>query len=102
MYKLSMDNNSVIRLSDNACIPFAPGNRDYNEYQEWLAEGNTPEPAETEQEKATRIQMETNAEARAYLASTDWYVTRLQEIGTPIPADVLQKRQEARDSVVKI
>lgn len=102
MYKLTRDNNSIIRLTDGAHIPMAPGNRDYNEYQEWLAAGNTPEPAETEQEKATRIQMETNAEARAYLASTDWYVTRFQEIGTPIPSDVLQKRQEARDSVVEI
>lgn len=102
MYKLTRDNSSIVRLSDNAYIPIAQGNRDYNEYQEWLVAGNTPEPAETEQEKSTRIQMETNAEARAYLAATDWYVTRLQEIGTPIPADVLQKRQEARDSVVEI
>tara|TARA_B100002019_G_scaffold293297_1_gene319932 strand:+ start:11240 stop:11542 length:303 start_codon:yes stop_codon:yes gene_type:complete len=27
-------------------IPFDPGNRDYQEYLEWVAEGNTPEPAE--------------------------------------------------------
>ena len=102
MYKLSMDNNSVIRLSDNACIPFAPGNRDYSEYQEWLAEGNTPEPAETEQEKAIRIQRETNATAKAYLAETDWYVVRMQETGTAIPQDVLDKRAAARASVVEV
>jgi hypothetical protein len=36
---------SIIRLSDNAFIPAAPGNRDYREYLEWLEAGNTPEPA---------------------------------------------------------
>lgn len=101
MYKLTY-NNAVIRLSDNACIPFVPGNRDYTEYQEWLSQGNTPEPAETEQEKVTRIQQETNAEARVYLAQTDWYVVRLQETGAPIPQDILDKRAVARASVVEL
>ena len=50
MYKLInnlfSENNMVQRLSDNAFIPFDPANTDYQEYLEWLAEGNTPEPAE--------------------------------------------------------
>lgn len=42
-----------------------------------------------------------NAEARAYLASTDWYVVRFSETGEPIPEDVKQKRAEARAAVVE-
>jgi len=37
--------DTILRLSDNAYIPQAPGNRDYAEYLEWLEAGNEPLPA---------------------------------------------------------
>lgn len=50
---------------------------------------------------AEELQAQKNAEASAYLASTDWLVVRKAETGTEIPADVIAARQAARDSVVK-
>lgn len=35
----------VLRTADQAFIPFDPANRDYAEYQAWLAADNTPDPA---------------------------------------------------------
>ena len=52
MYKQSKNIDGTIakvvqRLSDNAFIPFDPDNTDYQTYLKWVAEGNTPLPAES-------------------------------------------------------
>jgi hypothetical protein len=36
----------VKKVSDETFIPFESANKDYQEYLKWLAEGNTPEPAD--------------------------------------------------------
>ena len=52
MYKQFIDFNnqvsttSILRVADNACIPFDDANTDYQAYLLWLAEGNTPLPAD--------------------------------------------------------
>ncbi|MFY8211369.1 MAG: hypothetical protein ACOVLB_01705 [Candidatus Nanopelagicus sp.] len=53
MYKKLINNinnqeilDQIQRISDGAFIPFVEGNRDYQEYLKWLAEGNTPLPAD--------------------------------------------------------
>ena len=37
---------SVLRILDNATIPFDPANTDYQAYLKWVSEGNTPLPAD--------------------------------------------------------
>jgi len=41
--------NAILRVTDNAFIPFDPDNTDYQAYLKWVAEGNTPLPAEENQ-----------------------------------------------------
>ena len=48
-YKLVNDANgqlNCIARSDVWFIPINPSNTDYREYLKWVAEGNTPEPAD--------------------------------------------------------
>lgn len=35
----------ILRIDTEQGIPIAEGNTDYQEYLEWVAEGNTAEPA---------------------------------------------------------
>jgi hypothetical protein len=53
MYKLQKSQrtnevNFVEKTEGNIklCIPFDPANTDYQAYLKWVAEGNTPTPAE--------------------------------------------------------
>ena len=47
-----------------------------------------------------QLQSQKNADARAYLLSTDWYVVRFAETGVAIPDEVIAARKAARESVL--
>jgi hypothetical protein len=57
MYKLTKlifgqtEPSCIKRLADNAFIPFDPANTDYQAFLAWKAEGNTPTPADEQQEQ---------------------------------------------------
>ena len=43
---ITTEADTIIRITDNAAIPIDEANTDYQEYLEWVAEGNTPEEAD--------------------------------------------------------
>ena len=51
MYRLMNDDEGnlvgVVNTNTWLSIPIDTANRDYQEYLEWVAEGNTPEPADS-------------------------------------------------------
>jgi len=49
MYKLQKHNGVLVAVTiigKTISIPLDPTNSDYQAYLQWLAEGNTPEPAD--------------------------------------------------------
>ena len=85
------------KVNDNSFFPI----ENCELIKQWIAEGNTPEPEFTEEElQITSINKQIQ-EYKTYLASTAWYVERLNDpsSGKPIPEDVLTKRAEAREVI---
>ncbi|ACO74617.1 hypothetical protein LHK_01631 [Laribacter hongkongensis HLHK9] len=54
MYQQIKGGNGVIRLHDGAVIPATDGNRDWQAYQDWVAAGNAPLPADVSTNDALR------------------------------------------------
>lgn len=49
---------------------------------------------EIKQQEISKYQM--------YLSETDWYVYRAMDTGEPVPVEIKQKRQEARDEISRL
>ena len=90
-------NQSVIRLSDGAVIPFDSGNKDYVAYLAWVADGNTPTTADAVQSPPitlTRRQFFTALHVAGYLTVEE---AAASTIPTPVQAffDTLPAMQKA-------
>ena len=81
-------------------VPNDPANRHCADVLAWIAEGNVPAPEFTDAEIAANAQGEINETSRAYLASTDWYITRHAETGEAIPDDITTNRASARADIL--
>jgi hypothetical protein len=91
MYQIISDTH-IMRLSDGATFQHTPGNRDYEKYLKWEAEGNTPEPAPEPTLEARRAAVWERIKARrealkssGVLVGAHWFHSdadsRIQQIG---------------------
>jgi len=78
MYKI-LDSNNIKRLSDNASIPNDERNTDYTNYLLWVAEGNTPEPADVYVPTVEQLKADKQSEIDTIEASQ--YMTRGEREG---------------------
>jgi len=66
-----------------------------------LASGITKEAVPfTDEEIAANTQIELNETSRAYLDSTDWYITRHAETAVAVPEEITTARASARAAIV--
>ena len=100
MYRLTKENKSVIRLLDNASIPFDTENTDYQAYQNWLNAGNTPTPADPptlDEENAPVIAKLTEIDQKSIRALREYVAAK-----TDAPQVLKDREAEAQAERAKI
>ena len=88
-------------VNGNMSVPNDPNNSECIDVLAWIEEGNTPAPQFTDEDIAANTQEVTNATSRAYLASTDWYITRKAETGDAVPSEITTLRSAARAAITE-
>ena len=93
-------NESGWLVNGTISVPNDPANRHCAGVLAGIAEGNTPAPEYTDAEIVANTQAELNATSQAYLASTDWYITRHAETAVAVPEEITTARASARAAIV--
>ena len=77
MYKI-VDDRTVRRISDRACIPLVEGNSDYQDFLDWIIEGNTAEGADIDDSddlSPVPSFLQTTADAKQFAQQLSAYTT---------------------------
>jgi hypothetical protein len=87
-YQLLNDTTTVLRVEDQAYIPNDPANRDWQTYDQWLADGGVPDPAPLPPEPPPPAPLELDAPPEGPMdAATKGYVdTELAAVTARISA----------------
>jgi len=81
MYRRT-DTDAVIRIEDGAVVPDDPLNRDRQEYEAWLADGNTPAPNDSDKRpvvSATPAQFRTELALMKKLDAVEALIAQLDQ-----------------------
>jgi hypothetical protein len=93
VYQLTQS-SGVIRLSDNAFIPDDPNNTGWQDYQAWLAAGNTPNPVPS---SVLAAEVRTQRDALLIASDNHALADRWASMTTQQQQAWAQYRQELRD-----
>lgn len=77
MAKYKLQQSGVKDTETNAVIPCDPANRHWQEYQDWLAEGNTPDPEYTQEELDAQAVLQEITELQQNLKTTLHWLFRM-------------------------
>lgn len=87
----NLSDDAVIRISDGVLVRLHPESPYFQEYQEWLDQGNTLEPADELYDTSFGIR----AKRDALLAQSDW--TQLSDVSLSNSDEWSIYRQKLRD-----
>ena len=76
MYKKVKDSDEILRTSDGVFIPKSKGNNDYLDFLAWKAAGNTPDEAQTKEEKEQERIDRKNEQVKRELERADIKIIR--------------------------
>lgn len=99
MAKYKLLPNGVIDTETGACIPNAPGNRDWQDYLEWVADGNTADPEFTPEEIEANDWASIRYDRNLELLESDIYCLqdRWAGLSSREQTDLTNYRQALRD-----